>query len=266
MELTMAAQDDDAPWDTAVDAGTQTLLGRQYFSLLGIVRRKPSRADADTTLSKSCSDKLALRQCTSLLSSLTSMLISPKRVYLGGLVLPASQYSSIAFERCFGREGRMKKTMDREWEGGYSCHEILPLVTGLHFKYSKRAVGERAGGANKLATSNLAATWTCLGLEESLLGGVLQGKRGFDDQSASRLSRKSMWRLVLEISKTLQDSAGYIASELAVRDYGTMKNCPFLSPRRRVKHDVKEDALKGWVPNSPDSGFGPSSESTEKSL
>ena len=78
MELTMAAQDDATPWDLpplAITPGDSTpaepeiLHGRGYFSVLGSVRRKPSRPDAPPSLSKSCSDKIALKQSISLLNS-----------------------------------------------------------------------------------------------------------------------------------------------------------------------------------------------------
>ena len=75
MELTMALQEDATPWVSApptlsstADHEPSALRGRSNFSLLGIVRAKPSRPDAPPTLSKSCTDKLVVKQATSLLS------------------------------------------------------------------------------------------------------------------------------------------------------------------------------------------------------
>ncbi len=133
MELTMAAQADASPWDipsppsppppsrprpslsspsqpgvpsppSPPPAATLLLPGRAYFSLLGAVRRKPSRADAPPTLSKSCSDKLALRQCTSLLLSPTALLVGPRDAYARTLVLPRSRYSAAGCRRAFSGE------------------------------------------------------------------------------------------------------------------------------------------------------------------
>jgi tRNA-specific adenosine deaminase 1 len=130
MELCMAAQDDPTPWKlpagrTATDNGdkprtsSEILLdGRAHFSVLGVVRRKPSRADAEPTLSKSCSDKLALKQITSLLSFPTSLLVAPTRsVYLAGLILPEDQISRVGCERAFGggENGRLKSVSSRVW-------------------------------------------------------------------------------------------------------------------------------------------------------
>ncbi|PYH43225.1 tRNA-specific adenosine deaminase [Aspergillus saccharolyticus JOP 1030-1] len=141
MELTMAAQEDPTPWvqsscpstergsgsaphlesdaptpshatttTTTSDSATATLLdGRAHFSKLGIVRRKPARADADSTKSKSCSDKLALRQVTSLLSPSTALLVAvTPAAYLAGVVLPETEISEVGCQRAFGREGRMR--------------------------------------------------------------------------------------------------------------------------------------------------------------
>lgn len=98
MELVMSAQEDTEPWN--YEESEQGILpGRGYFSKLGVVRRKPSRADAPQTNSKSCSDKLALKQSTSLLSSLTSLLLHPENAYLRSIVIPISRYVPAAVKR-----------------------------------------------------------------------------------------------------------------------------------------------------------------------
>ncbi|KAL6233416.1 hypothetical protein BDW75DRAFT_242045 [Aspergillus navahoensis] len=126
MELVMAAQDDPTPWalpNTASiqspDPSNTTLLsGRGHFSQLGIVRRKPARADAESTKSKSCSDKIALRQVTSLLSYENSLLVAvTANAYIKGLVMPAEEINKSGCERCFGggKTGRMTGLDGRVW-------------------------------------------------------------------------------------------------------------------------------------------------------
>ncbi|KAI1488386.1 hypothetical protein F5X96DRAFT_85592 [Biscogniauxia mediterranea] len=138
MELTMSSQEDATPWSVpspppspslppTAPPTTPHLPGRAYFSQLGIVRRKPSRGDAPATLSKSCSDKLALAQCASLLSSAAAVLVSPAHAYLATLVLPASQHAAAGCRRAFSARGRMgrlvvveerkKKKKEEEAEG-----------------------------------------------------------------------------------------------------------------------------------------------------
>lgn len=128
----MAAQDDPTPWATPdIDANAHlspdtngpeskpepTLLdGRAHFSRLGVVRRKPSRADAVATKSKSCSDKLALRQVSSLLSCGSSLLVAAtQNAYLEGIVLPDEEISREGCDRAFGEGGRMGPLKGRTW-------------------------------------------------------------------------------------------------------------------------------------------------------
>lgn len=123
----MATQEDATPWEvtrpTDPSAAAQnspqdeTMLdGRAHFSLLGVVRRKPARMDAEATRSKSCSDKLALRQVSSLLSCETSLLVAPtENVYLAGLILPEDEISRVACDRAFGGNGRMRALVGRSW-------------------------------------------------------------------------------------------------------------------------------------------------------
>ncbi|CAI7570750.1 unnamed protein product [Penicillium viridicatum] len=140
MELCMAAQEDATPWevlqqegplakteDTEV-LGTETLLdGRAHFSLLGVVRRKPARMDAESTRSKSCSDKLALRQVSSLLSCETSRLVAPnENAYLAGLILPEDEISQVGCDRSFGENGRMHALGGRYWPMETKFKESAP--------------------------------------------------------------------------------------------------------------------------------------------
>ncbi|KAI0432017.1 adenosine deaminase/editase [Xylaria sp. FL1042] len=177
MELTMASQADATPWAIPTIPQQESaplsssvvpnlaslepdafLPGRAYFSQLGIVRRKPSRGDAPPTLSKSCSDKLSLHQCTSLLSSPTSLLVGPEHAYISTLILPRSQYSASGCRRAFSdgrdqdeqnkeansQQARMAclATPDNKWNpiGGYAFHPFAVKTTDLEFTFSRRSV------------------------------------------------------------------------------------------------------------------------------
>ncbi|KAF4344618.1 tRNA-specific adenosine deaminase 1 [Fusarium beomiforme] len=204
MELTMAAQEDAAAWETPHPINTTpradshiSLLGRACFSRTGIVRRKPARGDAPPTLSKSCSDKLALKQCTSLLSAITSIFIDPSHAYIHSLILPGSQYSEAACRRAFSAEGRMNLMVGKKWPGGYSFREFSIATTDLEFEFSKRAVQARA---DKISASNLAVTWSRSGFEESIIGGVIQGRKAFKKDAASRVSKSCMWEAANDLA------------------------------------------------------------------
>ncbi|KAK4232250.1 putative tRNA-specific adenosine deaminase [Podospora fimiseda] len=254
MELTISAQADPTPWEPPTPS-SQLLLGRGHFSSLGIVRRKPARGDAPPTTSKSCSDKIALKQCTSLLSSLTPLLISPENVYLTSLILPQSQYSKSGCIRCFGinsEVGRMSCLKGKQWEEDYAAVPFMVETTPKEFEYSKRSVAARS---SKQAASNLAVAWTADGrVEEGLIGGVLQGRKAFTLKGASAMSRRSMWILAKEIAQNLGDKR--IIEALSAESYEKIKENNLLEGRRRVKEEVRRDALKGWLRNTGDETFG----------
>ncbi|KAF4774132.1 adenosine-deaminase [Colletotrichum scovillei] len=287
MELTMAAQEDASPWDlppsssssttspgvttptSAPVLGTTTdttpLPGRAYFSHLGIVRRKPARGDAPPTTSKSCSDKLALKQCTSLLASLTSLLIHPGNAYISSVVLPESEFSATGCERAFSASGRMKAVVDEaaRWKGGYRFSPFEVRTTSREFEFSKRRVRGRAG-AEKIAASNLAAVWTRGGgVDEGTMGGVLQGRKAFDVRGASLVSRRRMWELGAAVAERVateeggddDEVGGLLRRALDVDAYGKVKGGEMLACRREVKEAVRRVALAGWVVNVGDEEF-----------
>ncbi|KAK0764001.1 hypothetical protein N5P37_003395 [Trichoderma harzianum] len=270
MELIMAAQEDASPWElptpaptpasaqSAISESEPALPGRAYFSQLGIVRRKPARGDAPPTLSKSCSDKIALKQCTSLLSSLVSLFVNPANAYIDTLVLPESQYSAAACERAFSAAGRMKPVIGKQWAEGYAFRPFNVEATTVEFEFSKRAVQARS---KVISASNLAATWSASGFEETILGGVLQGRKQFDIRGASKTSRRQMWLKSKELSDQLSASnagrhGGLQEHFSSASSYQDIKDGPLLAERRQAKAQVRQLALKGWIQNEGDSGFG----------
>ncbi|KAH0596792.1 hypothetical protein MHUMG1_05100 [Metarhizium humberi] len=256
MELIMAAQDDASPWDippspatTESDATTTSLPGRAYFSQLGVVRRKPARGDAPPTLSKSCSDKITLKQCTSLLSSLTSLLVDTSSAYIDTLVLPGSQYSAAGCQRAFSE--RVNNLMNVSWPGGYQFRPFTVETTDEEFELSRKTIRERS---ESIAPSNIAAAWSATGVEETILGGVIQGRKPFDVKGASKMSRRQLWLAAREVSNSLNGYGG-IRQLLSSKTYQDVKNGELLADRRHVKQHVRTTALAGWIPNLGDSNF-----------
>lgn len=247
----MASQEDSTPWeeDKRHTEGVEeaSMPGRGFFSKLGIVRRKPARPDAPPTMSKSCSDKLAAKQCLSLLLSTTALFVSPAGAYIDTLVLPEERFSSSGCQRAFGAEGRMRPMTDMTWADGYKFKPFKVETTSLDFEYAKSAV-ERC--SQKVSASNVAAVWTLSGVEETILGGVIQGRKAFDVKARSKTSRRGMWSKANELG----DSLGLNVLS-GVQSYADIKALPVLANRAIVKKDLRDGALLGWMQNSGDDAF-----------
>lgn len=255
----MAAQDDASPWDTpaplpATNSTAQpdvetSLPGRAYFSQLGVVRRKPARGDAPPTLSKSCSDKITLKQCTSLLSSLTSLFVEPSNAYIDTLVLPSSQYSAAGCQRAFS--DRVAGLLGKSWPGGYAFNPFTVETTDEEFEFSRKVVQD---AGDKIGASNLAAAWSASCVEESIIGGVIQGRKPFDSKGASRMSRRRMWGFARDVANRMDD-ADELRGLLGSGTYQEVKDASLLADRRRVKDEVRCSTLKGWIRNEGDAAF-----------
>jgi tRNA-specific adenosine deaminase 1 len=247
MELTMASQPSSSAWTHAApSADPDAMLGRGHFDQLGIVRRKPSRPDAPATLSKSCSDKLAMMQVTGLLSGLTAALIRPENVYLSSLVSPEQEIVPEAVERAFGSTGRMNDMVGMEDRGGYAFKPFEVRSTSRSFAFTK-PTGDGYGAVG----SNLSALCTPR-RQEVLINGVLQGRKQCDVRGASCVSRRAMWRLALGVAM----AAGMpeLVDMLRKRTYGETKRA-LGKEREEVKERAKGVALNGWRRNEGDDGW-----------
>lgn len=196
-------------------------------------------------MSKSCSDKISVKQCTSLLSAMTSVFISPENAYLKTITLPKSQHSDIACERAFGSSGRMAPVANVPWNGGFHFCALKILTTDREFEFSRRT---EVTAHEKLVASNLAAAWTPY-FEESLVGGVLQGRKSFDPKGAGKSCKMSLWKVSTEIAKLLGDEEQDLIVTLESTSYMQMKLGERFAQRQAVKEAVRRGALKGWVRN-----------------
>lgn len=259
----MAEQEDSSPWpipssrnvtepDPSVETDQTSLPGRAYFSQLGVVRRKPARSDAEPTLSKSCSDKLALKQCTSLLGALTSLFVEVGGAFIDTLVVPRSRYSEVGCERAFSARGRMAPMVGARWHEGYAFRPFSMETTEMEFEYSRRMALERS---SRVAGSNLAAVWTRSGLEETVLGGVIRGRKPFDIRGASGVSRLQMWKTAKGLAESFDDP-GHLCEHFGYSSYKGVKKGPALAARCQVKADARATALIGWIVDDRDSDFG----------
>lgn len=206
-----------------------------------------ARADSPQTLSKSCSDKLALRQCTSILSSCTSLLVNPANAYLQSLILPKSQYVEHACRRSFSPDGRMKPVANQQWSGGYTFRPFKVRTTDHEFACSRRS---KPVSSKVLRTSNVAAVYNPR-LQEALVVGRLQGRQKSDPRAASAICNKRMWKTALQVLAALGTPRllQQMSESSHVRKW---KESALFKDRQRVKADVRSKALHGWIRNEID--------------
>ncbi|EAT80755.1 hypothetical protein SNOG_11711 [Parastagonospora nodorum SN15] len=155
---------------------------------------------------------------------------------------------TLTCERAFTTKGRMKDMRSEEWKGGYRWSEFDPKPTDREFKWSRRniALGEKA------VASNLSAVWSPT-WQESLIGGVLQGRKQLDPRGASAICRRSVWKTAIQVAALAGVPA--LSQVLGKRTYADMKGDETFEARKKVKADVKANGLKGWLQNSGDDGF-----------
>jgi tRNA-specific adenosine deaminase 1 len=143
----------------------------------------------------------------------------------------------------------MKTVAGREWGGGYGFRPFSVKTTSREFEFSRRS----AMAKERLTTSNISTVWTP-NMQETLIGGVLQGRKQFDPRGASQICRRQMWRMVLDVVVLCE--LGGLESIVSGCKYGHVKEgVGVLKERRRVKNEVTDEALKGWSINDGDDGF-----------
>jgi len=143
----------------------------------------------------------------------------------------------------------MKVVNDKKWHGGYEFRPFAVRTTSRDFEFSRRS----AMASERLVTSNMSVVWTPT-LQETLIGGVLQGRKQFDPRGASKICRRQMWRAVVDLA-ALCGLAGL--EVIAVKgSYGSLKErSDILKERRAIKSEATAEALGGWIRNCGDDGF-----------
>ncbi|KIW25096.1 uncharacterized protein PV07_10762 [Cladophialophora immunda] len=277
MEILMESlpSGDANPWPVECDTPT-SLQGRGYFSLLGYVRRKPARADAEPSGSKSCTDKLAVKQFTSILSFPADLFVErTPSAYIKSLVVYTDQYNPVGYERAFGPEGRLSLLGDAG-----IFFSVQPLRADFtRFAFERR----RPHPANSMQatskTSNISVLWVQAAgtnrsnVVEVLINGVKQGYRQWDERlgKASTVSRRELWATGLRISRLLEnldtfDNLGSVPgqgdigwfkmtqSTLSARTYEEAKLSALRESRRECRKHVT-DILDNWTKNAGDSDW-----------
>ena len=97
--------------------------------------------------------------------------------------------------------------------------------------------------------SNISAVYHP-GLHETLINGVLQGRKQFDARGASALCNLRMWKVVLQVAVAALGSP--LPERFFSGQYQQLKESDALEHRREVKKEVRREALRGWIRNEGD--------------
>lgn len=268
MELLIAAAEangvDTSPWPTSQTPTSAKLAindqalppGRGGFAELGALRRKPARADAEVSMSMSCTDKLMMRQMTGLLGFPTDSLL--EQVFLKSMVVYDDQYNATGYTRAFSKDGRLKDILAADDKPA----ELVPESFKIDVlpKDFRRFAFERARGAieqrPKCKATNTSIVWIAGSIErgssevmEVLVNGVKQGYKQFDSKvkKGSTICRYNMTQKALAIHEAL-DQAGHsmdLASFPCHKMYSELKNAQYRQHRRANRTWIL-DKLGGW--------------------
>lgn len=272
MSATEAAGRDITPWPTTTtvqDASVPPLPpGRGCFSNLGALRRKPARADAEISMSKSCTDKLMLKQFAGLLGFPANLFIEPSsETFLKRMVVYEDRWNKKGYSRAFGADGRLTgiaPTIQQEYPHRIRFFEVETLPSDFRrFEFEKAAEGS---DGNKSRASNISALWVAgsevsAGVVEVILNGVKQGFKQFDDRErkGSVVCRRNMAQEGLKIATRLKERFDYIGYTSATTEgasicYSELKSQHARSGTALLKEKVL-DGLGGWPRKDHEDNF-----------
>lgn len=291
MDILVRSSSDAHPWPEENIVPGSLPLGRGHFSLLGHLRRKPARADAEVSMSKSCTDKLMLSQFLGLLRFPLYMLMDGRECKLTRLIVYEEEYDEVGYERAFGPKGRLSDIMCQpgviadEKMARFFDFDVLPSDF-RKFEYAKLSttLGQTAPSPSKVC--NFSLLWIAgssfadasAGMNgdnsnvvlEQIINGVKQGFKQWDFRPAksSSVSREKMVQKavgLVELSQQQQhqrDTPGSSRlSTLALQggdtnwvDYKQLKTEQLWRGRKQMKQGILR-ALGGWPDKMFDDNF-----------
>ncbi len=234
---------DDVPW-ARISMAARLCSIETRLSTIGYCTNFAGRVDSPSTQSKSCSDKVALWSCISLLNTFLVTLVSPSSCYLDYMVLPSSAYRRDSFDRAFKQRLRLIPT--EGWPIGFSINYIETLTT------QQILPSTLTRGKAFDATAPASILYVPGRLTEVMFNGVKMGSRFPPDARAtSCLCRVRFAKDFLDIVRqempllysTLPTGCTYAGLKQHVGEQ-----------RRLVKQSVRK-ALGGWIVNDGDGEF-----------
>lgn len=216
--LELLADESEEQWSKVTQLDGGVLRGRDCFGDVGKVRTKPGRRDSPLTLSKSCSDKLCLKEFTGILNSLVSQFVKREGFYLDSIVLPNGKSVDAGFERCF--HSRL--------EGETEFQPIRLLTTTEHHDWEKETLGQSPSALSLICIPG--------SLEESINNFV---KEGF-------YAKKQLVRLRGESCVSRREVFAQCRELLTIDDCLTYQDVKRTNFRYQELKQLGKDALRSW--------------------
>ncbi|KAH8106293.1 adenosine deaminase/editase [Cristinia sonorae] len=247
----MAALKDSSQFPTVAPGVASR--GRDNYSLFGVLRTKPGRADSPPTLSMSCSDKIASWNILGIQGALGSKFLYP--VYVSDVVIGevAPDVRETVREDCerafWGRLERIENL-----PSVYRLNRPTVCFTSLPFEHSR--VSLQTKGA--LTSCNESLCWTADSTkpQEILINGIKRGispKNQHNPKFRPLLSKLAFFNLYLSLlsehaecdksdeNVSRKASTTYYETKQAMSEYQVCKTA-LLGP---------EGLFRGWVKTGP---------------
>ncbi|CCE64204.1 hypothetical protein TPHA_0G03640 [Tetrapisispora phaffii CBS 4417] len=227
---------DDNPLQYIDPKNKTTIRGRLNYKKRDVIRTKPGRYDSKITLSKSCTDKLCMKQVMGILDSTCSLLMKDP-IFLQYIIIP----------RISGKESILKHAfIDRLRGGNFPVQEFKFISCENHFiddNHDTTIVREPAlVNSIKIFMDNNRV------MEQSIINGVKNGfyskpKKPLRKNCEPIISRYSKWNLLKQIE--------FNRAELLNVSYLEFKST--LTKRMTLQQEVRSLlSPDGWITTKKD--------------
>lgn len=234
----------DVPWARISMAARLCSIETRSSTIGYTVSNFAGRVDSPSSQSKSCSDKVALLSCISLLNTFLATLVNPSSCYLDYMVLPSSAYRPDSFDRAF--KGRLRSITTEGWPIGFSINYIETLTTQQILPLTLTR------GKAFDATAPASILYVPGRLTEVIFNGVKMGSRFPPDARATSCLCRARFA---------KDFLGIVCQEMPLLYSALPTECTYAGlkqhvgeQRRLVKQSVRK-ALGGWIVNDGDGEF-----------